>query len=66
MSGDLAEAAGTIALGGESRVCRMGFGAMWMTPAIRSPCRALLRRAVELGIDLIDTADVYGNGAASS
>ena len=42
----------------------MGFGAMWMTPANPEPCRAVLRRAVELGIDLIDTADVYGNGGS--
>ena len=42
----------------------MGFGAMWMTAANPEPCRALLLRAVELGINLIDTADVYGNGSS--
>lgn len=62
--GDLATAAGTVELGGDLSVCRMGFGAMWMTAAHPEPCRALLQRAVELGINLIDTADVYGNGSS--
>jgi pyridoxine 4-dehydrogenase len=61
---DLARAAGSLALGGDLTVCRMGFGAMWMTHAHPEPCRALLLRAVELGIELIDTADVYGNGSS--
>jgi pyridoxine 4-dehydrogenase len=63
VSSDVAAAAGRIALG-DLNVCRMGFGAMWMSTANPEPCRALLRRAVELGIDLIDTADTYGNGAS--
>jgi pyridoxine 4-dehydrogenase len=62
--GELAAAAGTVALGGDLTVCRLGFGAMWMTAANPEPCRAVLVRAVELGVDLIDTADVYGNGAS--
>jgi aryl-alcohol dehydrogenase-like predicted oxidoreductase len=64
VDGDLAAAAGTLTLGGDLEVCRMGFGAMWMTAAHPEPCRAVLLRAVELGIDLIDTADVYGNGSS--
>lgn len=61
-----AAAAGTIALG-ELRVRRMGFGAMrlcgpgiWGPPRDRGAAHALLRRAIELGIDFIDTADSYG------
>ena len=58
---------GTIALGGELSVHRLGFGAMRLTgpgifgePANRDECRRVLRRAVELGVDFIDTADSYG------
>jgi aryl-alcohol dehydrogenase-like predicted oxidoreductase len=57
---------GRIALG-ELRVARMGFGAMritgagiWGEPADAASARALLRRALELGVDFIDTADSYG------
>ncbi len=57
---------GTFTLGGQE-VHRLGFGAMritgdgvWGEPADRAECVAVLRRAVELGIDLIDTADSYG------
>jgi aryl-alcohol dehydrogenase-like predicted oxidoreductase len=60
------ETAGTIALG-DLRVRRFGFGAMritgegiWGPPADREEAIRVLRRAVELGIDLIDTADSYG------
>jgi aryl-alcohol dehydrogenase-like predicted oxidoreductase len=59
-------AAGTITLG-ELTVHRLGFGAMrltgrgiWGEPADRQECLRVLRRTVELGIDLIDTADSYG------
>src|SRR5436305_12309656 len=62
-----ATAAGTIDLGGDVTVQRMGFGAMrltgqgiWGEPADPEECRAVLRRAIELGIDFIDTADSYG------
>lgn len=62
-----AAAAGTVTLGGELPVRRMGYGAMritgegvWGDPPDRQAAIALLRRAVELGIDLIDTADAYG------
>lgn len=60
------ETAGTIALG-DLRVRRFGFGAMritgegiWGPPADREEALAVLRRALELGINLIDTADSYG------
>lgn len=59
-------ASGTLRLG-DLEVHRLGFGAMrltgrgiWDEPDDREQCRAVLRRAVELGVDLIDTADSYG------
>jgi pyridoxine 4-dehydrogenase len=62
-----AAAAGTIKLGGEVTVNRLGFGAMRLTgPGIWGPPKdhqaaiAVLRRAVELGVNFIDTADSYG------
>src|SRR5918997_5224892 len=62
-----AAAAGTFDLGGEFKVNRLGFGAMritgdgiWGEPADPDEAKAVLRRAVELGINLIDTADSYG------
>ena len=58
---------GTFAIGGELPVHRLGFGAMqltgpgiWGEPSDRSEALAVLRRAVELGINFIDTADSYG------
>jgi pyridoxine 4-dehydrogenase len=58
---------GTFAIGGNLAVHRLGFGAMqltgpgvWGEPADRAQAIAVLRRAVELGINLIDTADSYG------
>lgn len=48
-------------LGGELEVHRLGFGAMRVV-ADPDEGRRVLRRAVELGVDLIDTADVYGAG----
>jgi pyridoxine 4-dehydrogenase len=66
-SGPLAAAAGTLTLGGDLTVTRMGFGAMrltgsgvWGPPADRQEAVRVLRRAVELGVDFIDTADSYG------
>jgi aryl-alcohol dehydrogenase-like predicted oxidoreductase len=60
---------GTFALGGDTTVHRLGFGAMrivgqgvWGDPPDREVAKAVLRRAVELGVDLIDTADSYGPG----
>jgi pyridoxine 4-dehydrogenase len=62
-----AEAAGTVTLGGELKVRRLGFGAMritgegvWGPPKDRARALAVLRRAVELGVNFIDTADSYG------
>jgi aryl-alcohol dehydrogenase-like predicted oxidoreductase len=62
-----ASAAGTIGIGGDLTVNRMGFGAMritgpgiWGEPPDRERARAALRQAVELGVNFIDTADSYG------
>ncbi len=62
-----AAAAGTIGIGGDLTVNRMGFGAMritgqgiWGQPPDRDQAKAALRRAVELGVNFIDTADSYG------
>jgi aryl-alcohol dehydrogenase-like predicted oxidoreductase len=62
-----AEASGTFAIGGELTVNRLGFGAMritgggvWGPPSDRDEAIRVLRRAVELGVNLIDTADSYG------
>jgi len=56
-----------LTLGGELTVNRLGFGAMrltgkgvWGPPADRGECVRVLRRAVELGVNFIDTADSYG------
>lgn len=56
-------------IGGDLAVSRIGFGAMrltgpgvWGPPADPVNARAVLRRAVELGVNFIDTADVYGPG----
>jgi aryl-alcohol dehydrogenase-like predicted oxidoreductase len=58
---------GTVTLGGDLTVHRLGFGAMqltgdgiWGQPRDRDECIRVLRRAVELGVDFIDTADAYG------
>jgi aryl-alcohol dehydrogenase-like predicted oxidoreductase len=62
-----ADNVGTLTLGGELEVRRLGFGAMrltgpgiWGEPGDREECKQVLRRALELGINLIDTADSYG------
>jgi pyridoxine 4-dehydrogenase len=62
-----ASLAGRVALGGEMPVHRLGFGAMrltgegiWGPPANRAEAMAILRRAVELDVNFIDTADSYG------
>jgi aryl-alcohol dehydrogenase-like predicted oxidoreductase len=59
--------AGTIDVGGDLTVNRLGFGAMritgdgiWGQPADRDEAKAVLRRAIELGVNFIDTADSYG------
>jgi aryl-alcohol dehydrogenase-like predicted oxidoreductase len=63
----LAANAGEFLLGGDLRVTRLGFGAMritgdgvWGEPKDRGEAIRVLRRAVELGINFIDTADSYG------
>lgn len=63
----IAAASGTFALGGDLTVRRLGFGAMritgpgiWDDPNDIEESRRVLRRAVELGINFIDTADSYG------
>jgi aryl-alcohol dehydrogenase-like predicted oxidoreductase len=60
-------AAGTFRIGGDLPVARLGFGAMrvtgegvWGPPDDREEALRVLRRAVELGVTLIDTADSYG------
>jgi pyridoxine 4-dehydrogenase len=62
-----AAAAGTVTIGGDLTVNRMGYGAMritgpgiWGPPADRARAIAVLRHAVELGVNIIDTADSYG------
>jgi pyridoxine 4-dehydrogenase len=62
-----AAAAGTFSIGGDLTVNRMGYGAMritgkgiWGPPEDKAGALATLRRAVELGVNLIDTADSYG------
>jgi pyridoxine 4-dehydrogenase len=57
----------TFQLGGDLTVNRLGFGAMritgagiWGWPPDRENAKKVLRRAIELGVNLIDTADAYG------
>src|SRR5438552_18509766 len=57
----------TFLLGGDLLVNRLGFGAMrltgegiWGWPPDRENAKKVLRRAVELGVNFIDTADAYG------
>lgn len=52
----------TFWLGGDLEVRRLGFGAMRIVECPAEHAQAVLRRAVELGVDLIDTADAYGRG----
>jgi aryl-alcohol dehydrogenase-like predicted oxidoreductase len=63
----VAEASGTFTIGGDLTVNRLGFGAMrltgkgvWGPPDDHDECIRVLRRAVELGVNFIDTADSYG------
>ena len=67
------DSTGTLTLGGDLPVRRLGFGAMritgdgiWGEPADRDGAIGVLRRAVELGINLIDTADSYGPDVSES
>src|SRR3984885_6994201 len=62
-----ASASGTFTLGGDIHINRLGFGAMritgegiWGEPKNPEQAKKVLRRAVELGVNFIDTADAYG------
>jgi pyridoxine 4-dehydrogenase len=62
-----AKASGTFAIGGDLTINRLGYGAMritgdgiWGEPKDREGAKKVLRRAVELGVNFIDTADSYG------
>ncbi len=66
-----AKKSGELLIGNDLRVTRLGFGAMritgdgvWGEPANRAEAIRVLRRAVELGINFIDTADSYGPGVS--
>ena len=68
-----ATASGTFTIGGDLTVYRLGFGAMrltgpgiWGPPADKQEAIAVLRRALELGVNLLDTADSYGPGVSES
>lgn len=61
------QASGTVTLGGDLTVNRLGYGAMqltgkgiWGPPEDRNECVRVVQRAVELGVTFIDTADSYG------
>ena len=67
MDATSAAACGEFAIGGDLRVHRLGYGTMrlvgdgaWGEPEDAEAAKQVLRRAVELGINLIDTADAYG------
>jgi aryl-alcohol dehydrogenase-like predicted oxidoreductase len=66
-TGSIAHESGTFSIGGDITVNRLGFGAMrltgkgvWGPPADHDECIRVLRRAVEMGVNFIDTADSYG------
>src|ERR1700730_13051365 len=68
-----AAAAGTFTIGSDLTVNRMGYGAMritgqgiWGPPADKAAALATLRRTIDLGINLIDTADSYGPGTSEA
>lgn len=68
-----ATASGQFTIGGDLTVYRLGFGAMrltgpgiWGPPAVKQEAIAVLHRALELGINLIDTADSYGPEVSES
>ena len=68
-----ARASGTLTIGADLTVYRLGFGAMrltgpgiWGPPADKQEAIAVLHRALELGVNLIDTADSYGPEVSES
>jgi pyridoxine 4-dehydrogenase len=67
MTSPFAAASGAFKIGGDLSVNRLGYGTMrlvgegaWGEPRDPEEARRVLRRAVELGVTLIDTADAYG------
>ena len=67
MSAQDASTSGTFKIGGDVPIHRLGYGTMrlvgegaWGEPAYAGEAKRVLRRAVELGVTLIDTADAYG------
>ena len=63
--------AGTIGIGGDLSSNRLGYGAMritgdgiWGEPRNREEAKQVLRRAIDLGVTFIDTADSYGPATA--
>jgi pyridoxine 4-dehydrogenase len=69
----LAGKAGEFLIGNDLRVTRLGFGSMritgtgiWGEPADRAEAVRVLRRAVDLGVNFIDTADAYGPGVSEA
>ncbi len=70
---DMSSSSLTIDIGGDLTVHRLGFGAMritgagvWGDPPDRDEAKAVLRRALELGVTFIDTADAYGPDVSES
>jgi len=68
-----ATASGTFTIGGDLTVYHLGFGAMrltgpgiWGPPADKQEAIAVLHRALELGVNLLDTADSYRPGEIAS
>jgi len=66
-----AAASGTFVIGGDLTINRLGFGAMritgpgiWGEPKDRNEAISVLHRAVDLGVNFIDTADSYGPGVS--
>jgi aryl-alcohol dehydrogenase-like predicted oxidoreductase len=55
-----------VRIGGDLAVNRIGLGARWLGARGEEEARRLLQRAVELGVNLIDTADVYGAGQSET
>ena len=71
MTSDTTDRSDTFDIGGELTVNRLGFGAMRITgediigrPDDEDEAKAVLQRAVELGVDFVDTADSYGPGVS--
>jgi len=71
MTDEIRNESDTFEIGGERTVHRLGFGAMRLTgediigpPADEAEAKRVIRRAVELGVDFIDTADSYGPGVS--